>query len=206
MNPMMPCELISWAEVQRLSLALARRILNSDYRPEVIVAIGRGGYVPARLLCDYLDSMELTSIKIEHYLAGSHKTEQAVIKYPLCADIEDKRVLLVDDVNDSGDTLEVAVAHLQSFKPARIRTAVMHLKTTSHYPIDFYARKIIKWRWLIYPWATYEDITAFLQRLSPPPSDLEDARRKLHKQFDIRITQRQLKDIDMLRQLNSRIS
>ncbi len=195
MTTKMHCQLISWTEVQHLCMQLAKQIMASDYRPEVIVAIGRGGYVPARLLCDYLDSMALTSIKIEHYLAGSNKTEQAVIKYPLCADIENKRVLLVDDVNDSGDTLEVAVEHLQRFKPARILTAVMHLKTTSHYPIDFHARKIIKWRWLIYPWAIFEDISAFLQRLSPPPLDMEDARHKLHEQFDIEISARQLKEL-----------
>lgn len=53
---------------------------------------------------------------------------EALIRYPLKTDIRGLRVLLVDDVNDTGDTLDVAVQHLQTFQPAAIRTAVMHQK------------------------------------------------------------------------------
>lgn len=116
----MRCELISWSDVQRLCRRLAMLIKESDYQPEVVVAIGRGGYVPARLVCDYLDIMALTGIKIEHYLSGSSKQKQAVIRYPLCIKIKNQRVLLIDDVNDSGDTLKVAIQHLQSFQPREI--------------------------------------------------------------------------------------
>ena len=48
----MRCELITWSEVQRLCRQLARLVRESDYRPAVVVAIGRGGLVPARLVCD----------------------------------------------------------------------------------------------------------------------------------------------------------
>ncbi len=191
----MRCELISWSEVQRLCQRLALLIRASGYRPEVVVAIGRGGYVPARLVCDCLDIMALTSIKIEHYLSGADRQAQAVIRYPLCIDVTDKRVLLVDDVNDSGDTLEVAGRHLQSFAPAEIRTAVMHHKTTTHYAVDYCARKIIKWRWLIYPWAVTEDISGFLQRLSPKPATMDAARQKLAEHFNIKISRQRLKDV-----------
>ena len=61
------CELISWSEVERLCQHLARLIRESGYRPDLIIAIGRGGYVPARLMCDWLHIMGLTSIKVEHY-------------------------------------------------------------------------------------------------------------------------------------------
>ena len=113
------CELISWSEVQRLCLRLAVMIRESGYHPDIIVAIGRGGYIPARLLCDHLDIMALTGIKIEHYLAGTSRQEQAIIRYPLCTDIRDQQVLVVDDVNDSGDTIELAIQHLQTFQPKR---------------------------------------------------------------------------------------
>ena len=69
----MHCELISWSEVQRLCRRLAIMIRSSNYVPDVVVAISRGGYVPARLICDYLDIMALTSIRTEHYLSGSVK-------------------------------------------------------------------------------------------------------------------------------------
>ncbi len=189
------CELISWAEVQRLCRRLAGLVRASGYDPDIVIAIGRGGYVPARLLCDCLDIMALTSIKIEHYLSGASRQEQAVVRYPLKADIRGQRVLLVDDVNDTGDTLDVAIEHLQTFHPGEIRTAVMHHKTTTSFIVDYYARKVIKWRWLIYPWAVYEDIAGFLGRMSPPPQSLADARQRLADQFDIAIPLQRLEDI-----------
>ena len=195
MAMIMRCELISWSEIQRLCLHLAKEVKASGFRPDVVIAIGRGGYVPARLICDYMDVMALTSIKIEHYFSGSSKTEQAIIKYPLCGDIKDQKVLLVDDVNDSGDTLEAAIEHLQTFHPEVIRTSVMHHKLTTHFSIDYYARKVVKWRWLIYPWAVFEDITGFLQRMTPFPETLEEAQQRLLEQYDIKIPQKRLSDI-----------
>ncbi len=191
-------ELISWAEVQRLCLKLAGMIRTSGYRPEIIIAIARGGYVPARLLCDHLDIMDLTSIKIEHYLSLANKEEQATIRYPLCTDIKNRRVLLVDDVNDSGDTLDVAIKHLQSFQPAEIRTAVMHHKIVSHFSVDYYAGKIIKWRWIIYPWAMTEDITSLLRQIIPHPASVKEAQQQLKQQFGIRISKKRLEQIYLL--------
>jgi hypoxanthine phosphoribosyltransferase len=189
------CELISWAEVQRLCRRLADRVRASGYHPDIVIAIGRGGYVPARLVCDCLDIMALTTIKIEHYLSGASRQEQAMIRYPLKADIGGLRVLLVDDVNDTGDTLDIAIRHLQTFHPGEIRTAVMHHKTSTRFGVDYYARKVIKWRWLIYPWALYEDIAGFLKRLSPPPQSLADAQQRLASQFDIAIPLQALEDV-----------
>jgi hypoxanthine phosphoribosyltransferase len=193
MQDQLRCELISWADVERRCRRLASRIRASGFSPDLIIAIGRGGYVPARLLCDNLHIMALTSIKVEHYLAGANRQREALIRYPLKADIHGLRVLLVDDVNDTGDTLALAVQHLQSFQPAAIRTAVMHQKSSTSIQADYCARRIIKWRWLVYPWAINEDITDFLKRLSP--KSLEDARRLLSEHFAIRMPLRRLRTI-----------
>ena len=61
------CELISFNEVLRLSRILTRKIKASGYMPDLIVAIGRGGYVPGRLVSDFLLFNDLASMKIEHY-------------------------------------------------------------------------------------------------------------------------------------------
>lgn len=195
MTEQMRCELITWSTVERLCLRLAGLISASGYRPDLIIAIGRGGYVPARLLCDYLGIMNLTSIKIEHYLAGADRQKQALVRYPLKADIRGMRVLVVDDVNDTGDTLAVARQHLQAFQPAEIRIAVMCQKVTTSFIPDYYARKILKWRWLIYPWAVHEDVAGFLGGPAEAPATQEQARAVLAEKFHIVISRQRLRDI-----------
>lgn len=195
------CELISWGEVNRLCQRLSVLIRASGFQPDIVIAIGRGGYVPARLVCDQLDIMALTGIKIEHYLSGSEKQAEAIIRYPLNVDIRNQRVLIVDDVNDSGDTLQVALEHIRGFLPYEVRTAVMHDKRVTHYKVDYFARRIIKWRWLIYPWAMNEDIGAFIQRLSPPPKTLAEVQQGLASQYDLQVSIRGLRKINACKQL-----
>lgn len=149
----------------RLSRILARKIKASGYTPDLIVAIGRGGYVPGRLVSDFLLFNDLTSMKIEHYTRAADMREEARIKFPIPVDITGKKVLIVDDVTDTGETLSLAVDYARRLKPADIRTAVLQHKTCSIFVPDFYARKVIRWRWIIYPWARYEDLAGFAEKI-----------------------------------------
>ncbi|MGB9940628.1 phosphoribosyltransferase [Methanosarcina sp.] len=159
------CELISFNEVLRLSKLLARKIKASGYMPDLIVAIGRGGYVPGRLVSDFLLFNDLTSMKIEHYARAADMQEEARIKFPIPVDITGEKVLIVDDITDTGETLDLAVDYALSLKPADVRTAVLQHKTCSVFTPDFYAQKLIKWRWVIYPWARYEDFAGFAEKI-----------------------------------------
>jgi hypoxanthine phosphoribosyltransferase len=76
-----PCELITWHQSYGLCRRLAERLRASGFRPDIIVAIGHGGWVIGRILADFLDLMDLTSFKIEHY-HGPHKQARAKVKYP----------------------------------------------------------------------------------------------------------------------------
>lgn len=159
------CELISFNEVLRLSRNLSRKIKASGYMPDLIIAIGRGGYVPGRLVSDFLLFNDLTSMKIEHYTRAADMREEARIKFPIPVDITGKKVLIIDDVTDTGDTLDLAVNYALSLNPEDIRTGVLQHKTCSGFTPDFYAQKIIKWRWIIYPWARYEDFAGFTEKI-----------------------------------------
>jgi hypoxanthine phosphoribosyltransferase len=181
------CELISWHKVYALTRRVAAQIRNAQMRPELIVAIARGGYVPARLLCDMLDIYELTSIRISHYHAGADKQPRANLDAPLSAEIQDRRVLIVDDVSDSGDTLQVALDHMQGFHPAQLKIAVLHHKTASPVIPDFYGQQLRTWRWIIYPWAVVEDVRGLLRRLPEPAHDRETAARLLNQAYGLRL-------------------
>jgi hypoxanthine phosphoribosyltransferase len=159
------CELVSFNYVLQLSKTLSRKIKASGYMPDLIVAIGRGGYIPGRLISDFLLFNDLTSMKIEHYTRAANIQAKAKIRFPIPVDITGKKVLIVDDITDTGDTLSLAVDYVWSLKPADVKTAVLQHKTCSTFVPDFYALKIIKWRWIIYPWARYEDLAGFLEKI-----------------------------------------
>ncbi|HII93584.1 MAG TPA: phosphoribosyltransferase [Methanosarcina sp.] len=149
----------------RLSKTLARKIKASGYMPDLIVAIGRGGYVPGRLVSDFLLFSDLTSMKIEHYTRAADMLEETKIKFPIPENIAGKKILIVDDVTDTGETLKLAVDYVLSLNTTNVRTAVLQHKTCSAFTPDFYAQKILKWRWIIYPWARYEDLAGFAEKI-----------------------------------------
>lgn len=194
----MPCELISWARCQQLCHRLAQLIRTAGFQPDIIVAVGRGGWMPARMLSDLLGNVNLTSFKIEHY-QGASKQAQARVRYPLPTHIDGLKVLLVDDVTDSGDTFDVALQHLSLHGQAKvIRSAVLHHKIHSSYTPDFYAARVIKWRWISYPWARREDISVFIQALHPATRNGEDIRQRLLIQHGISVSRQEIEDALLL--------
>jgi hypoxanthine phosphoribosyltransferase len=188
------CEYITWQRFYALSRKLVRRVHASGYRPDVIIAIGRGGYMPARIVSDFMHIMNLTSFKIEHY-AGTQKKKRAVVRYPLGQGVTGSRVLLVDDVCDTGDTFAVAAKHLENIAPVELRTAVMHFKKTSTFVPDYYACRMVKWRWIIYPWAAAEDISEFIRQMRPRPVSPEEIGEYLARDHGVSIPRQVLEDI-----------
>jgi hypoxanthine phosphoribosyltransferase len=187
MNPeSFPCQLISWDEAYRLSQNLAKMIKSSGFRPDLVVAIGRGGYVPARIVCDILLHSLLTSIKIEHWDIAACKRPEALVRFPLAVDASGQKILIVDDVTDTGDTLRAAIDYVRSLGACEIKTAVMQHKTTSTIQPDFFADLVAEWRWIIYPWAAYEDLLGFTQRvLSSEPASVEQIGSELMDRFSL---------------------
>jgi hypoxanthine phosphoribosyltransferase len=159
------CEVLTWRRVARDCKALAGKIRASGFSPDMVVAIGRGGLVPARVLCDYLHIKDLTTVKVEHWGITAAPGEKAVLRFPLCVDIKGRRVLVVDDITDTGDTLDVTLDYLGRFRPAQLRSATVLHKAVSRTVPDYYVRKLVKWRWVIFPWHFWEDATAFIRGL-----------------------------------------
>jgi hypoxanthine phosphoribosyltransferase len=189
------CEVISWPRFAGLARRLAHKIRAAGYQPDLIVAIARGGYAPARVLADYLDVSNVASIKVEHY-HGTRKTTKARVRHRLPDNVQGRRVLIVDDVSDTGDTFEVAVPHVSACLPeAEIRTAVLLHKAACPQVPDFYARKVVKWRWIIFPWAVMEDLSAFLAAADSPIRSTDEFARLLAVKHQLRVAPQLLEDV-----------
>jgi len=182
-EPGMQVQLVGMEEVVTACDRLAQTILAGGFRPEIVVAVARGGFVPARFLCDFLQIGRLTSIRVQHYQAGAHREAEARVTIPLAVDIRGTQVLLVDDVNDSGKTLAAASAHLAGFSPAAVRTAVLHEKADTVQAADFRAIAVREWRWILYPWAVVEDVGQFLRDMRPAPHSMEEIRQQLADRY-----------------------
>jgi len=190
-----PCELISWELFYQLARRLARTVRDAGFQPDMIVAIGRGGYLPARILSDHLGIFDLTSIKVEHY-HGVCKERMAKVRYPLTARIAGKRVLLVDDVSDSGDTFQTTIRHLhERGEPAELKTAVLHHKRVSSFVPDYYVEEVVEWRWITYPWAVIEDFTSFLREMESRPGSAAAFAAYLLEQHGIEPPEQLLQDV-----------
>lgn len=190
----MRCEIVSWGRINQLSRKIANSIRKAGFQPDIVVAVARGGYVPARQLCDLLDIYDLTSVRIMHYTSGAQQIEHARLVMPLAVDVSNKRILLVDDVTDSGDTLELAYQHITEHGAAAIKTAVLHHKQLSTFIPDYYGQKITKWRWLIYPWAMVEDISGFMAHMEPRPASIDEASNRLEEEYGLRVPSNVLED------------
>ena len=189
------CELVTWDQVQQVSRDLARRIHGDGFVPDMIIALGRGGWIPGRLMSDNLGILNLTEFKVEHYTA-IHKHETAKVRYPLAADPAGQRVLVVDDVTDTGDSFDVALAHIRSRgEPAEMRTLVLHHKTVSPYVPHYYGALVTDWRWIIYPWALVEDLSALINGMEGCPKDPESLAECLLEQHGLRIQPATIGDI-----------
>ncbi|CAG0953182.1 orotate phosphoribosyltransferase [Methanosarcinales archaeon] len=192
------CNTISWDEAYRLARALAQKIIESGYKPDIVIGVARGGLVPARMVCDFLLLDELVSIRTEHWgIASKNETARIKFSLPEEADISGKNVLVVDDVADTGDSFSVILDYLEQKNPTGIRTAVLHYKTCSTVVPDYWGEKHEEWNWIIYPWAFYEDLAGFVRELLDKPVTNEEIKKGLLKNFNITISRK-----DLLEMLN----
>lgn len=140
---------LNWNSVIKYCEELAGKI---DFRPDVIVAISRGGLIPARIMSDILDVKEIAVLGIRHYTRPGEKEGKPVITQDISLDIRGKRILVVDDMADSGRSLLVAKERLKDAK--EIKVATIHYKPNSEYRPDYFVRSTTAW--IVYPWEKHE--------------------------------------------------
>ncbi len=165
--PRIPVKLVSWEDIVNWAWELANKIRKDSYRPDIIVALARGGYVPARLLCDFLDVENLISIQSQHWTEAAKKEERAIIKYPYKINLSGHKVLVVDDICDTGESLILAKNYiLENWEPAEVRIATLQwISPVAKIKPDYYTIEVKDWTWFQYPWTRLEDTYEFIKRM-----------------------------------------
>jgi len=160
-------KLVSWDEIVSWSYGLALKIKESGYKPDIVIAVARGGYVPARLICDFLGVENLVSIQSQHWTEAAKKAERAIIKFQYRIDLSGMKALLVDDIVDTGESLMLARDFiLREWKPKELKIAALQwISPVAKFKPDYYYMEVKEWTWFQYPWTRLEDTIQFMRRM-----------------------------------------
>lgn len=188
------CEAMSWDSFYSTARKTADNIIESEYKPDIIIGLARGGWVFARVLCDFLAVKDLLSLKVEHWGVTATPDGEAKIKYPLETDLSGLKVLIVDDISDTGKSLTVASSHIKKLNPSIIKTATLIFLTGSKFKPDFYGVEMI-WRWVVFPWNYYEDLCNLVPKVIVEGLSSQEISKKMKDRFSLDISEKEIKKI-----------
>lgn len=169
----------SWNQIYDMLLDLAGTIRKDGFKPDIIVGVSRGGWPPARVLSDLLSNPNLANVRVEFYLGfGETKCEPALTQ-PVSVAVAGKRVLIVDEVADTGKTLKLVKEHIIEQGAAEARTATVYCKPWSNVKPDYHSKETGDW--IIFPWEVKETIRKITMECNEKRKPVEEEAEKLRK-------------------------
>lgn len=147
---------VTWGKVERLAKQLVQAMANERF--DAILGITRGGLVPATLISEALEIRNVVSATVFFYTDDGEQyfgvTEPRFLAFPGGDALQGRKVLIVDDVWDTGRTAHAVKQRALRANPALVKVAVLHYKpemnTFAEEEPDFYAETTSDW--IVYPW------------------------------------------------------
>lgn len=146
-------EVLTWSRFGEASRDLAALVADDGFEPDLILSIARGGLFVAGTLGYALSVKNLHVVNVEYYTGVNERLPLPVVLPPTpeLIDLEDARVLVADDVADTGHTLALVHDFCRG-KVGDVRTAVLYQKPASVIDCDYvWARTD---RWIDFPWSS----------------------------------------------------
>lgn len=187
-------EIPTWEQIYKMLLNLSSRIERDSYSPDVIVGVSRGGWAPARVLSDLLENPEIANIKVEFYLGVKETKKEPRITQSVSVKVKSKRVLVVDDVSDTGRSLRLVKDHLLEKGVKSLKIATLYHKPWSVTLPDFYEKTTRDW--IIFPWERKEAFRKVIEKFQENGKSIEEAKVTLIEYgFDPALAERFSKEI-----------
>jgi uncharacterized protein len=154
-------EVMSWDEAGIGARELAEQVHRDGYRPDIVLAIARGGLLVAGALSYALDVKNTFTMNVEFYTGVDERLEMPMILPPVpdLVDFHETRVLIADDVADTGATLAIVKNFLEG-KVAEVRCAVLYEKPASTVRCEYVWRRTTLW--IDFPWSVAAPVTETL--------------------------------------------
>jgi hypoxanthine phosphoribosyltransferase len=147
----------TWEYIEILTVELFKQ-LKDEYFPDIIAGISRGGLVPARIISDLYwcegKKITLSIMQIGFYSGVGKREKEPIIYQDLPGLTHGKSILLIDDVADSGVSLDFALKYLEMKKPKEVRIGTLYYKPWSIIKPNYYVEETRSW--IIFPHERYE--------------------------------------------------
>ena len=170
-------EIPSWDQIYDLTLKLAEAVRTSGFEAELIVGVSRGGWIPARIMSDLLGKLNLANVTAEFYVGVAETKQEPSITQPVSVPVECKKVLVVDDLVDTGKSLKLVTAHLKNQGASEVRIATIYYKPWSITVPDYYEKETA--RWIVFPWEQKETVRKIVEKFIGAGRTVEEAKEKL---------------------------
>src|SRR5947208_8156331 len=143
---------MEWSELGGAARALAEQVVGDGYRPDIVLAIARGGLLVGGALGYALGVKNTFTMNVEFYTGVDERLPMPMILPPVpdLVDFHETRVLIADDVADTGATLALVKRFLEG-KVAEVRCAVLYEKPRSTVRCEYVWRRTD--RWIEFPWS-----------------------------------------------------
>ncbi len=172
----MKYEIPNWDEMELYTRDLAQTILQAKHKFDAIVSVERGGAYPSRMLSDFLKIPTIYHINVTYYEGIQEKREKPLITQALPCSLAGQKILICDDVSDSGNSLLIVKDYLNEQQCAYIMTATVYIKPWTAFVPDYYVKETDAW--IIFPWERLESLDTLTQKYYNIDK-LEDVKDKL---------------------------
>ncbi|MBG6107612.1 phosphoribosyltransferase [Frigoribacterium sp. CG_9.8] len=152
-------EILDWTQFGAASRELATQVRASGFVPDMVVAIARGGLLLAGSVAYALDVKSCGAINVEFYTGVDLRLDEPILLSPMLDTpaVSGHRVLVVDDVSDSGRTLAMVLALLAT-AGADVRSLCLYSKPQTVLEPDYVWRRTAKW--IAFPWSSLPPVSA----------------------------------------------
>lgn len=161
-----PREIMTWQDLGVGARELAHRIVDDGYEADMVLSIARGGLLVGAALGYALGIKNTFAMNVEYYTGIDARLEMPMLLPPVpdLVDFAETRVLIADDVADTGATLALVKEFCEG-KVAEVRCAVLYEKSHTTINCEYVWRRTDSW--ITFPWSAEEPVTRPVA--SPPP-------------------------------------
>jgi hypothetical protein len=169
----------SWNRIYEMLLDLAGRIRKDGFKPDIIVGISRGGWPPARVLSDLLSNPNVANVRAEFYLGIAETSSEPTLTQPVSVKTRGKKILIVDEVADTGKSLKMVRKHIVQEGAKEVRTVTVYYKPWSIVRPDYFAKETSDW--IVFPWEIKETLRKIIAKCEELRRPVEEETAKLVK-------------------------